>query len=143
MKWPPTDLEIIEEIYGRYYDQFASFSKDSANRDTKIYVPIDIESLAKHFGIDSDILFGRLYYYLEPKYGFKWPDGTVVPFFSLRMKQTLHVVHFPLLASVLAELRAGRKKHLIATWLSVAAIVIALFSAAFSAAIALISDGGS
>ena len=139
MKWPPTDLEIIEEIYSRYYDQFASFSKDSANRGTKIYVPIDIESIANHFGIDGDILFGRLYYYLEPKYGFKQPDGTKVPFFSLRVEQDLHVVNYPLLASVLAELRAGRKKHLIATWLSAVAIVIALFSAA----IALIGDDGS
>ena len=143
MKWPPTDLEIIEEIYNRYYDQFSSFSKDSANRVSKIYVPIDIQSLANHFRVDGDILFGRLYYYLDRKYGFEQPDGTKVPFFSLRAGQDLNVVHFPLLASVLAQLRADHKKHLIATWLSVAAIVIALLSAGFSAAMALIGSGGS
>lgn len=137
MKWPPTDIRILEEIYRRYYGQFAEFSKDSPDRNSKIYIPIDIASLANHFQIDGDILFGRLYYYLERKYGFEQSDGTKVPFFSLRTGQEKHVVHFPLLASVLAELQGQRKKHLIAIWLSIAAIVISLFSAA----VALMKDG--
>jgi CheY-like chemotaxis protein len=32
-------------------------------------LPIDTPALAEHFGVDPDIVFGRLYYHLEAKYG--------------------------------------------------------------------------
>ena len=128
MKWPPTDLEILEEIYRRYYAAFAEYSKESQNRSTKVYVPIDINQLAEHFGIDGDIVFGRLYYHLEPKYGFTQQDDSKVHFFMLKAVEDTHAVQFPLLASVIAELRDERKKHVIATWLSVAALIISAIS---------------
>lgn len=62
MKWPPTDLQVLEEIYRRYYGEFAAFSRDCPERSTKVYVPIDIAAIAKHFKIDGDIIHGRLYY---------------------------------------------------------------------------------
>lgn len=48
MKRPPTDLEVLEEIYHRYYDAFSAFSHDCPKRDAKVYVPIDIAAIAKH-----------------------------------------------------------------------------------------------
>jgi len=42
MKRLPTDREILEVIYRRYYNAFAAFSKESPDRETKIYVPIDV-----------------------------------------------------------------------------------------------------
>ena len=84
MKWPPTDLQILKEIYRRYYSVFAEYSRETPNRATKVYVPINIEELAEHFGIDSDIVFGRLYYHLEPKYGFTQKDNVKVRFFTLK-----------------------------------------------------------
>jgi hypothetical protein len=127
-KRPPTDLEILEEIYKTYYSKFISFSKENPNRSSKMYVPIDIESIAKHFSVDSDIIFGRLYYHLEKKYGFTQPDGSKVPFFSIKVGSDKHVVHFPLLAAVYAKLREEENKHILSTWISVAAIIISVIS---------------
>jgi len=128
MKWPPTDLQILEEIYRRYYTVFAAYSKESQNRTTKVYVPINIKELAEYFGINGDIVFGRLYYHLEPKYGFTQEDDSKVHFFTLKVGEDTHAVQFPLLASVIADLREVRKKHLIATWLSVAALIASAIS---------------
>lgn len=128
MKWPPTDLQILEEIFRRYYSDFSAYSTESPNRATKIYVPINILELAEHFGIDGDIIFGRLYYHLESKYGSIQPDGARICFFILKAGEDKHAVQFPLLASVIADLREARKKHLIATWLSVAALIVSAIS---------------
>ena len=128
MKWPPTDVQILEEIFHRYYKVFADYSKDDSKRETKNYVPINIEAIAKHFKVDNDLIFGRLYYHLEPKYGFKWDDGTKVPFFARNLGGEKHSIQFPLLATVLADLREQKQKHLISTWLSVVALIISAIS---------------
>jgi len=127
-KRPPTDLEIMEEIYNKYYSTFISFSKEKPNRSAKIYVPIDIEFIAKRFSIDPDIVFGRLYYHLEPKYGFTQEGGAKVHFFALKAGSDKHSVQFPLLASVIASHREERNKHIVSTWLSIAAIIISIVS---------------
>ncbi|MCU0988985.1 MAG: hypothetical protein MUE63_05220, partial [Xanthomonadales bacterium] len=64
MRRSPTDLQILEEIYRRYYADFAAFQRASPNRETKVYVPIDIQAIADHFKVDGDIIHGRLYYHL-------------------------------------------------------------------------------
>ncbi len=60
MKHPPTDLEILREIYPHYYETFAAYSDDRTDRDSKIYVPTDADSLAERFNTDGDLVFGRL-----------------------------------------------------------------------------------
>ena len=55
----PTYLQIFQLIFNSYYDDFESFSKQKKNRETKNYVPIDIELLAEKFNVDGDIIFGR------------------------------------------------------------------------------------
>ena len=127
MKWPPTDLQILEEIYRRYYSVYETYSDESPNRSSKVYVPINIQKIADHFGIDSDIIFGRLYYHLEPRYGFKDGDSRI-HFFALKVGGDRHAVQFLLLASAIADLRDIRKKHLIATWLSIAALIVSALS---------------
>jgi len=79
MTRPPTDLELLEFIYERYYAAFTDHSNASPARSTKNYVPIDIRPVADHFRLDPDIIFGRLYYHLDPKYRFVQPDGSKVP----------------------------------------------------------------
>lgn len=127
-KRPPTDLEILEEIYKSYYSAFISFSREKPNRSAKVLVPIDIKSIAKHFSVDPDIIFGRLYYHLEPKYGFVQPSGSKVPFFAIQAGSDKDTVQFPLLAAVIASLREKRNKHIVSTWVSIAAIVISIVS---------------
>jgi uncharacterized protein YjbI with pentapeptide repeats len=128
MKKPPTDLEVLEEIYKRYYSTYISFSKEEPNRSTKVYVPIDVKAIANYFAVDPDIIFGRLYYHLEPKYGFTQSDGSKVNFFALEVGSDKRTVQFPLLATVIASLREERNKHLTTTLISIFAIAISFIA---------------
>lgn len=135
MKPLPTDYELLAEIYRRYFDAYVAFDKNvSTKRSTKNYVPIDVKEVARALGSESDLIFGRLFYHLEPKYGFDDGEGSGdgppprVPFFAMRVGGDTHAVHFPLLASVLADLRDQRAKHLFATWISVIAFGMSLVS---------------
>lgn len=135
MKRPPTDLEILEEIYRRYYDEFSAYSPEDPERDSKVYVPISVRAIAEHFGVDGDIVHGRLYYYLDHKYSITRPNGSIVPFFRFvedTVPGSRHQVQFPILASAIASLREERNKFLWATWLAGASFVIALLAFAFS-----------
>ena len=128
----PTDREILEVIYQRYYDTFASYSKESPDRETKIYVPVDLEGVATELGVDNDIVFGRLYYHLEQKHGYKRDDGTNVHFFSRYVKDDRHCVNFPLLASVLAGLQTEHMRFRLATAVSIISLCVAVAALAIS-----------
>ncbi|MCP3953950.1 MAG: hypothetical protein GY697_17295 [Desulfobacterales bacterium] len=104
MRKPPTDLKMLKAIYKRYYDQYAAYSDENKIRSAKIWVPIDIYKLADALGTESDILFGRLYYHLNNKYGKAGDEGMQVELFAIRVGSDHHCIHFPLLASILASL---------------------------------------
>ncbi|WP_028693798.1 hypothetical protein [Pseudomonas cremoricolorata] len=125
----PSDLEVLDAIYEEYYEAFANFSQESDvynGRKGKIHMPIDCKLLAMRLGVDSDIVFGRLYYHLEQKYGYARDNAPRVAFFSLAVGEDRHCVNFPLLASVLAGLQEESNKFRLATWLSTLAIVISI-----------------
>lgn len=124
----PSDLKILKTIYKMYYKEFENFTTGGQNtRKSKVYVPIDCKKIAKKLNVDSDIVFGRLYYHLQEKYGYK-RDDIGVPFFSLKVGNEERCVHFPLLASVLAGLEEEHSKIRWATWLSATAIVVSLIA---------------
>jgi hypothetical protein len=128
MKKTPTDLELLNVIYEKYYDQFARYSNESADRESKIYVPIDCTSIADELKVDGDIIFGRLYYDLDNRYGYTKEDGSKVHFFAPKVGKDRHCVNLPLLASVLAGLRHENKRFKLTTWISVIAIIISAIS---------------
>ena len=132
MKRLPTDLQILEAIYERYYETFVKYSEEDHSRSAKIYVPIDIKQLAKDLKVDGDIIFGRLYYHLEKKHVYRQDDGSLVPFFSPRVGGDTHCVNFPLAASVLADLRDQARKYNTATWIAVGSLIIAIVSIVIS-----------
>jgi len=111
VKRPPTDFELLKEIYTRYRDQFASFVEGApGSRAAKIYVPLDLHAIANHFDVDDDSIFGRLYYHLDRKYG--EPDdqkfGPQKSFFTPVAGPDQNCVNFPLLHRCpLARDRAG------------------------------------
>lgn len=132
MKRLPTDLQILDAIYERYYATFTQYTNGDDTRSAKIYVPIEIKQIAEDLHVDGDIIFGRLYYHLEKKHGYRQDDGSVVHFFGLRVGGDTHCVNFPLAASVLADLRDQSRKHNIATWIAVGSLIIAIVSIVIS-----------
>src|SRR5262245_57053504 len=132
----PTDLAILNTIYDRYYYEYLRFSKNSSERESKIYVPIDCAAIAQDLSSDPDIIFGRLYYDLEKRYGYEQKDGSVVRFFAFQVGEDRHAVHFPYLASVVANLRSESRRHTTATVVAVASFVVSLISLAVSIGLA-------
>ncbi|MGF6222623.1 hypothetical protein [Pseudomonas sp. YL-218 TE3947] len=123
----PSDLKILNAIYKMYYKEFKNYTADGENsRCSKVYVPINCKMIAKKLKVDDDIVFGRLYYHLEEKYGYKRADDSRVAFFSLRVGPDDKCINFPLLASVLAGLQEESNKFQLSTWLSSIAIVISV-----------------
>ena len=106
----PTDLEILSFIRNHYYDVFISYDKGEATRANKIFVPIDVDLIAKKFGVDGDIIFGRLYYSLNKKHRYKNDNGSTVEFFANGLgggaSLEKHLINFPLLDAVLLEMEA-------------------------------------
>jgi hypothetical protein len=92
----PTDIEILNKIFDKYYDTFKFYLKDKPNSAAKIYIPIDIAQIAKVLKVDVDIVFGRLYYDVENKYSYKNDENDIVYFFALRIKDEIHCVNFPM-----------------------------------------------
>lgn len=128
MKKTPTDLELLNAIYDRYYDEFAKYSKEERLRNSKIYVPIDCSEIAKQLGVNADIIFGRLYYHLENKYGYTHEDGSKVCFFACKVGGDPHCINFPYLASVLATLMLENRRFNITTWIAILALIISIIS---------------
>jgi hypothetical protein len=124
-----TDREILRLIYDRYYSDFVHFEREPKTRGMKIYIPIDIPAIGQALAVDPEIVFGRLYYHLGPKYS--RVDGQVeVPFFQKsfqRPGQPLerHLVNFPLLESVLAELEYEHRKFRLPVLVSVVSASVA------------------
>jgi hypothetical protein len=122
-----TDRLLLKRIYDRYYEDFAAFNQNDSNRASKVYVPIDCAVIAKELKVDPDIVFGRLYYHLEKKYGYTREDNTKVPLFSMQIGEDRHTVHFPLLAAVLAEHEQSYYQFLIPLGVSVIALVFSIY----------------
>ncbi len=143
MKILPTDLQILNTIYNKYYDKFKSFSKKDSDRSSKIFIPIDITLIAKELEVDVDIIFGRLYYHLEQKYGYKRSKGAKVSFFTLQTGADKNCINFPYMASVLANLRDREKKHSTATNIAFFSLAIAGLSLLASIVVSiLVSKSG-
>ncbi len=123
----PSDLKILNTIYKMYYKKFEAFTVGAENgRVSKPYIPIDCKLIARKLKVDGDIVFGRLYYHLQEKYGYTRDDGSKVAFFTLVLAGDRHCINFPLMASVLAGLQEESNKTQRATLLSTLAIVISI-----------------
>lgn len=122
----PTDRQILETIYNLYHESYKTFTADS--RSTKIYMPIDCQLVADKLGVDGDIVFGRLYYHLEKKYGYKQEDNSKVHLFAMYIGGDKHCINFPLMTSVLASLQEAKKEFWTPTIIAGVALVIAIIA---------------
>lgn len=124
----PTDERLLREIYKRYLRPFSEYSDENKTRSAKVWVPIDIMALAKRFRCDEDLIFGRLYYHMNAKYGSQTGSGDPVNVFSMRIGGDRHCVNFPLLASVLSDLQDERKRFIVSTRLAGLSLVVSAAS---------------
>lgn len=136
---------ILRAIYDRYYPEFVAFDHGAATRQTKVYVPVDIAAVASDIQSDGDLVFGRLYYHLDPKYA-READGVRTPLFQIALPAQNgrlaehHVVNFPLLESVLASLELDTRKAFFPLIFSALSLVVATL--ALLATIAINYFGG-
>lgn len=130
MKRPPTDREILQKIHNRYLKEFGDFKNGDPNneRKSKIYVPIDCKAIATELKVDSDIVFGRLYYHLDKKYGYCQDDGSKVHLFAFALGEERHAVNFPLLSAVLAELKQSHFQFAAPLIISIIALFASIVS---------------
>jgi hypothetical protein len=115
----PTDLEILQRIYERHHVEFENMAIDRTGEPRSPFVPVDIRGIAKDLRTDPDIVFGRLYYYLDPKYA--RGDKRL---FTIKANEKIDCVHFPFMVSVLAELQYDNRWRWRAITISIIAIVI-------------------
>ncbi|HET8747409.1 MAG TPA: hypothetical protein VFM98_17550 [Ramlibacter sp.] len=127
----PSDRRILECIFDRYAGEFENFELEKT-RSSKIYVPVDCKAVAATLKTNPDIVFGRLYYHLEKRYGYVQADGSKVHLFALKVGNDSKCVNFPLLASVLAGLQEERTRHLVPQAIAIAALVVSIASIAVS-----------
>jgi len=125
----PTDLEILDAIYERYKDAYVG-GVEGKDRPVN-YVSVDIPMIAEALGAEPNGIFGRLYYHLQPKYGYqKMVDDRMVSvhFFDIEIGGKRHCIHFPLMMSVLAGLRKEHSFSQTAMWISIIALGVSILS---------------
>jgi hypothetical protein len=134
----PTDREILDTIYRRYRVKYTEVSsgEDTKTSDNKIYLPVDLAAVAAELGADGNIVFGRLYYYLDQKYAYRTePEGQWVRLLWLRFDRPegKHWINFPLLTSVLAGLQEDDRRVKWTRNLAIASLAVSLAAFTVSA----------
>lgn len=127
----PTDLKILRLIYNLYYEEFKNFSMEAGvenGRKSKIFVPIDCKLIARELNVDADIVFGRLYYDMQERFGYTRQDGSKVAFYTPIAGELNRCINFPMLASVLAGLEEENSKAQWAIYLSLCATVVSIIA---------------
>ena len=82
--------------------------------------------MAEDLATDAELVFGRLYYALDARHRYTQADGSRVALFQMRVGGDRHIVNFPLLESVYADLAVEQQRFLIPVGISAAALVISL-----------------
>lgn len=126
-----SDRMLLKAIYDQYYEEFCAYDKDSSSRASKIYVPVDCQKLAKQLDLDPDVVFGRLYYHLGRKYRFTEADGKTVSLFELRIANDKHLINFPFLSAVVADLEQSFARYSMTLIFSGLALCISILTFLF------------
>lgn len=121
-----TDREIFECLFSAYASEF-ELAQSAPDRDgNKIYVPIDVKNVAQLLDNDPHVLFGRLYYHLDPKYRYEQSGGALVHLFALQVGDARHCINYPYLCALLADAREHHKENTKTFWFSIVALALSL-----------------
>lgn len=121
----PTDRKVLRCIYDMYKGAYPGNSLADGKGENDPYLPIDVFAIAKRLNTKPELIFGRLYYYLDSRHSYKQEGGALVPLFQVNFQGKRHCVHFPFLASILADLEFEHSKY---WWPLVVSVVAALLS---------------
>ncbi|MFA4993866.1 MAG: hypothetical protein WC521_00980 [Bdellovibrionales bacterium] len=105
------------------------YEGDYINRDnnkTAFYIRIDCEVIAKFMNVDPEMVFQRLYYHLNKKYGYTENDKTKVEFFAFEIGGVRHCINYPYLCAVLATMEDDQKELRNTKRLAWASLVISI-----------------
>jgi len=127
----PTDLKLLKYIFNHYINDYLAYDKQK-NREAKIHVPIDVDNIAKKFNIEGDLVFGRLYYHLNPKYQHDNSDGVTNYLFNLSVGGNRNCINFPMLSSILADLSNDNYRFKTSLYVAIIAAVVSVFSLGIS-----------
>ncbi|OOE39099.1 hypothetical protein, partial [Salinivibrio kushneri] len=97
------------------------------------YVPIDVKLIAERLDANPEIIFGRLHYHLANIYKYQQSKGIEVKLFELEVDNQRHCVHFPVLASAVANLKAEHQRYKQTLIASIFAVIVAIGAAAITA----------
>lgn len=117
-----TDFYLLKTIYEMYKDDYLK----RENNKTLFYIPIDCELVAKKMNVDAELVFQRLNFHLNKRYGYKQDDGSRVEFFAMKVDNVMHCINYPYLCSVLADMADNKKELRITQIISIAAIIISI-----------------
>ena len=124
----PTDRLILKCIYRMYESTYPGIQPGSPRGSNDPYVAIDVPVVADKLGCKPELLFGRLYFHLDYKHRYKQDDGTLVPFFYLKVGDKRHAVHFPYLAAILAGHEQDYRKQWWSVGFSILALILSIAS---------------
>ena len=122
----PTDRQVLRCIFEMYESSYPGKASDQGAGENDPYLAIEIAEVAKRLDCKQELLFGRLYYYLDAKHRYKQENGAIVSLFHLNLQGKRHCVHFPFLASILAGHEEEHKRHSWSLAISIVALVLSV-----------------
>ncbi len=127
-KFTFTDLKLLETIQKEYANDYIKNMEDANNgvRNTRFYIPIDCQKVAKKMKADGEIVFNRLYFHLNNKYSYKDMNDNPVYFFVFEIDGLKHCINYGYLCSVLADLKDKKFKENLALSFSIISIIISI-----------------
>jgi hypothetical protein len=132
MKKLPTDREVLACIYSMYESSYPGPKLGGPGGENDPFVPIDVPAIAARLKTKPELLFGRLYFHLDPKYRYKQEGGASVNLFLLDVQSKGHSVQFPYLASILAGQEQEYRKLFWSMVFSVSALLISIAALALN-----------
>jgi hypothetical protein len=133
MKKIPTDLNILNQIYNDYHETFISFDREFPKNKNKYYLQIDLPRIGRELKVDPDIVYGRLLN-LDGKYGFLYNATSRINLFMINGNKDIEAnsVNFPLVETILAELKDRERKYYWSFAFALASLVISLIALGIS-----------